>query len=209
MKKKTKWVSQDGWKGEQNNTAQRLYRKHKKHIEDNKTHSKHRHSIRKAVAIPSLKRHKCWEGTLVNALRVAKIGSNLHTLTGQYAGSVPSDHGQRQAQVEPLLLPGVFWNVNEFLCKTAQEGGSGLVIHTSGFDCSWLKVIIVKTVVVFPAFVGLSINCYTAWYSGTDYVVTFCKGVHNCRIPYKAPASVPGVQGQTIGPSIFRQTNGL
>ena len=26
---------------------------------------------------------------------------------------------------------------------------------------------------------------------------------------YKAPASVPGVQGQTIGPSIFRQANRL
>jgi len=45
--------------------------------------------------------------------------------------------------------------------------------------------------------------------SGTDYVVTFCKGVHNCRVPYKAPASVPRVQGQTIGPSIFRQANRL
>ena len=43
----------------------------------------------------------------------------------------------------------------------------------------------------------------------TMYVVTFCKGVHNCRVPCKAPASVPGVQGQTIGPSIFRQANGL
>jgi len=68
---------------------------------------------------------------------------------------------------------------------------------------------IVKKVIVFPAFVGLSISCYTAWYSGTDYVVTFCKGVHNCRVPYKAPASVPGVQDQTIEPSIFRQANGL
>jgi len=59
--------------------------------------------------------------------------------TGQYAGSVPSDHGQRQALVEPLLLPGVTRNVNEFLCKTAQEGGSGLAIHTSGVDGNWLK----------------------------------------------------------------------
>ena len=39
-----------------------------------------------------------------------------------YAGGVPSDHGQRQALVEPLLLPRVAWNVNEFLCETAQEG---------------------------------------------------------------------------------------
>jgi len=64
-------------------------------------------------------------------------------------------------------------------------------------------------VIVFPAFVSLSIRSYTAWYSGTDYVVTFCKGVHNCHVPYKAPASVPWVQGQTIGPSIFRQANEL
>jgi len=37
----------------------------------------------------------------------------------------------------------------------------------------------------------------------------FCKGVHNCHIPYKAPASVPRVHDQTIGASIFRQANGL
>jgi len=51
-------------------------------------------------------------------------------------------------------------------------------------------VVIVKKVIVFPAFVGLSISCYTAWYSGNDYVVTFGKGVQNCCVPYKAPASV-------------------
>jgi len=112
--------------------------------------------------------------------------------------------------VEPLSLPGVARNVNEFLFKTAQEGGSGLAIHTGGFDCNWLKVVIVKKVIVFPAFVGLSISCYTAWYSGTDYVVTFCKGIHNCRVPYKAPTPVPGVQVQIIGhSSIPRQANGL
>jgi len=121
----------------------------------------------------------------------------------QWLPSPASDHGQRQALVEPLSLPGAAWNVNKFLCETAQEGGSGLAIHTSGFDCNWLKVIIVKKVIVFLAFFGLSISCYTAWYSGTDYVVTFCEGVHNCCVPYKAPASVPGVQGQTIGPSIL------
>jgi len=44
MKNKQNEVSQDGSKGEQNNTAQRLYRKHKKHTEDNKAHRKHRHS---------------------------------------------------------------------------------------------------------------------------------------------------------------------
>ena len=133
----------------------------------------------------------------------------MHTGQCEYDSGVASDHGQRQALGEPLSVPGVAWNVNKFLCETAQEGSSGLAIHTSDFNCNWLKVIIVKKVIVFPAYVGLSISCYTAWYSGTDYVVTFCKGVHNCRVPYKAPASVPGVQSQTIGPSIFRQANGL
>ena len=149
------------------------------------TYVKHHHT---------LKRGKWLAGTLVNALRVAKIRSNMHT--GQNAGSVPSDHGQRQALVEPLLLSGVAWNVNEFLSETAQEGRNGLAVHTSGFDCNWLKVVLVKKVIVFLAFVSHSISCYTAWYNhnGTDYVVTFCKGVHNCRIPYKAPASVPGGQ---------------
>ena len=125
--------------------------------------------------------------------------------------TVPSDHGQRQTLVEPLSLLGVARNVNKFLCKTTQEGGSGLAIHIRGFDCNWLKVIIVTRVIVFPAFVSLSISCYTAWYNhnGTDYVVTFCKGIHNCHVPYKAPAPVAGVQGQTIGPSISRQANGL
>ena len=77
-------VSQKGWKGEQNNTAQRLYRKHiKKHAEDNKAHRKHRHSEGDGY---SLKRGKWRAGTLVNALKMAKIRPNLHT--GQYASSV-------------------------------------------------------------------------------------------------------------------------
>jgi len=41
----------------------------------------------------------------------------------------------------------------------------------TGFDCNWLKAVIVEKVIVFPAFVGLSISCYTAWYSSTDYVM--------------------------------------
>jgi len=49
---------------------------------------------------------------------------------------------------------------------------------------------------VFPAYVSISISCYTAWYSGTDYVVAFSKGINNCCVPYKVPASVPRVQGQ-------------
>jgi len=62
----------------------------KKHAEDNKAHRKHRHSEGDGY---SLKRGKLRAGTLVNALRVAKIRSNLHT--GQYASGVHSDHGQR------------------------------------------------------------------------------------------------------------------
>ena len=117
MKNKQNEVSQDGWKGEQTNTAQRLYRKHKKHTEDNKAHRKLKYRHLEGDGY-TLKRGKWRAGTLVNALRVAKIRSNLHT--GQYAGGVPSDHGQRQALVEPLPLPGVAWNVKEFLCETAQ-----------------------------------------------------------------------------------------
>jgi len=108
-------------KGEQNNTAQRLYRKHKKKNNNILKTIKFTESadIRKAMVMAyALKRGKWRAGTLVNALRVAEVRSNLHT--GQYAGGVPSDHGQRQALVEPLSLPGVAWNVNEFLCKTAQ-----------------------------------------------------------------------------------------
>jgi len=76
----------------------------KKHTEDNEAHRKYRHSEGDGY---SLKRGKCRAGKLLNALRVAKIRSNLHT--GQYAiaSGVPSDHGQRQALVEPLSLTGV------------------------------------------------------------------------------------------------------
>jgi len=104
-----------GWRGERNNAAQGFPESIKKHTEDNKAHRKHRHSEGDGY---SLKRSKWQAGTLVNALRVVKIRSNLHT--GQYASGVPSDHGQRQALVEPLSLPGVAWNVNKFLCQTAQ-----------------------------------------------------------------------------------------
>jgi len=33
-----------------------------------------------------------------------------------------------------------------FLCKAAQERGGGLVIHTSGLNCDWLKAINVEEV---------------------------------------------------------------
>ena len=139
MKNKQNGVSQAGWIGEQNNTAQRLYRKHKKHTEDNKAHRKHRHLEGDGY---SLKRSKWWAGTLVNALRVAKIRSNLHT--GQYAGGVPCDHGQRQALVEPLSLPGVTPKCQRVSVQDSSRRGQWTCVHTSGFDCNWLKVIIVK-----------------------------------------------------------------
>jgi len=53
----------------------------KKHAEDNKAHRKRKHSEGDGY---SLKRGKWRAGTLVNALKMAKIGSNLHT--GQYPG---------------------------------------------------------------------------------------------------------------------------
>ena len=95
-----------------------------KNIEDNKAHRKHRHSEGDGY---TLRRGKWRAGTLVNALRVAKIRSNLHT--GQYVGGVPSDHGQRQALVEPLSLPGVAWNVTSFFARQ---------LSTGNFVCHWL-----------------------------------------------------------------------
>ena len=121
MKNKQSEVSQDGWRGEQNNTAQGVYGKHKKHTEDIKAHKKHRHSEGDGY---SLTRGKWRAGTLVNALRVAKIRSNLHT--GQYASGVPSDHGQRQALVKPLYLSGVAWNVNKFFATQLKKGAVDL-----------------------------------------------------------------------------------
>jgi len=50
MKNKQYAVSQDSWKGEQNNTAQRLYRKHKKNIRKTIKLTENTH-IRKAMAI--------------------------------------------------------------------------------------------------------------------------------------------------------------
>jgi len=63
MKNKQNEVNQDSCKkGEQNNTAHRLYRKHKKkHTEDNKAHRKHKHSEGDGY---SLKRGKQRAGTL-------------------------------------------------------------------------------------------------------------------------------------------------
>ena len=98
----------------------------------------------------SLKRGKWRARALVNAPKIAKIRSNVHT--SQHAASVPSDHGQGQALVKPLSLPGVTWHVNEFLCKSAQKRGSGLIIQTSGFDCNWLKAIIASKPLYFRHF---------------------------------------------------------
>jgi len=77
-------------------------------------------------------------GTVIlgSTLGTTKIKSNLNT--GQYTGSVPSDHSQGQAMVEPLLLPGITRYINKFFWKATQKRGGGLHTHTSGFDCDWL-----------------------------------------------------------------------
>ena len=156
-------------------TDYRLCIQHKKHTEDNKAHRKHSHSEGDGH---SLKRGKWRAGTLVNGLKVAKIRSNLHTGQSEYAGDCslwPWPETLDRccwSHCRSLGLPEI--NVNNFLCKTVQEGGGGLAVHTSGFNCNWLKVIIVIVkkvmMIVLPAFVGLSISCYTAWYSSTDQV---------------------------------------
>jgi len=79
---------------------------------------------------------------LVSTLETAKIRSNPHT--GQYVSRVPSDHSHGQTLVEPLSLPGITEHINKFLCEAAQKMDSRLTVHTSGFDCDWLKVVIVK-----------------------------------------------------------------
>ena len=205
MKNKQNEVSQDGWKGEQNNTAQRLCRKHKKKKILKTIKLTENTDIRKAVAIHWREASDGQEHWLMHWGWLKSDQACTHNI-GQYLCWRCSlwpwpEKEWRQALVEPLLsLPGVAWNVNEFLCETAQEGGSGLAVHISGFDCNWLKVVIVKKGIVFPAFGGLSISCYTAWYSGTDYVVTFCQGVHNWTVASHTRL-LPLYQGFRIRPS--------
>jgi len=84
-----------------------------------------------------------------------------------------------------------------FFARQLKKGAVDLP-YTCGFDYNRLKLIIVKEVTVFSASVDLSISCYTAWFSGTDYVVAWCKGVHNCRVPHEAPAPVTSVQTMAV-----------
>jgi len=49
----------------------------------------------------------------------------------QYAGSVLSNHSQRQALVEPLSLQAY----QQVPLQGSQQKGGGLGIHTSGFNC--------------------------------------------------------------------------
>ena len=69
-------------------------------------------------------------------------------------------------------------------------------------------------VIVFMAF-DLSVSASVATLPGMVVlttvcnVVTFSKGIHNFLVPYKVPAPVPRVQGQTIGPFILHQANRL
>ena len=138
-------------------------------------------------------------GTVIlgSTLGTTKIKSNLNT--GQYTGSVPSDHSQGQAMVEPLLLPGITRYINKFFWKATQKRGGGLHTHTSGFDCDWLKVVIVREV-ISSVFCSLSLCCCSACLSGVVFVVALSKSVHNCCVPYQALTSVPGAQGQSIRP---------
>jgi len=101
------------------------------------------------------------------------------------AGSVPSTHSQGQALVGPLSLLGVTRHVNKFICKVSPEGGSGLTIHTNGFDCNWLKMVIVE-VITFSVFCSLSLCCYSACLSSAVFVMALSKSAYNCCVLYQA-----------------------
>jgi len=87
-------------------------------------------------------------------------------------------------------------------------------LKTEAVDLTYTPVVSIATVVKKNcqeghcisgiSFFSLSISCYTAWYSGTDlvcdYVVTFCKGVHNCCVPYNTRL-LPLYQGFRVRPS--------
>jgi len=60
---------------------------------------------------------------------MAKIRSNLHT--GQSAGSVPSEHSQGQALVEPLSLPGGFF-ARQFKKETVDLPHTPMVLTATG-----------------------------------------------------------------------------
>ena len=81
-----------------------------------------------------------------------EIRSNLHV---RYAGSFPFDYSQEQVQVELLSFPG-------------------LAIHDSGFNCGWLKAVVVEEVIVFLAFSSLSLSCCNS----LAFVVAMSKGIH-------------------------------
>jgi len=44
--------------------------------------------------------------------------------------------------------------------KAAQKMAGSLSIHTSGFNCDWLKAVVVKEIVIFSTFCSLC--CYNA-----------------------------------------------
>ena len=89
-----------------------------------------------------------WQAViLVCTLGTTRIISNLHT--GQYPSGVLSDHSQGHALVvKPLSLPWVTKHINKFLYEVAHKGGSGIAIHTNGFNCDWLKKIILEVIVI-------------------------------------------------------------
>jgi len=60
------------------------------------------------------------------------------------ASSVPSDTAR-----DKCSLLGVTRHTNKLICEAAQKRDGEFAIHTSGFDCNWLKVAIVKEVITF------------------------------------------------------------
>ena len=51
-----------------------------------------------------------------------------------------------------MAFPGVTRHIKKFLCGSLKERGGGITLHTSGFNCDWLKVVIVKEVFNFRHF---------------------------------------------------------
>jgi len=104
MKNKQNEVSQDRgwlkWKGEQNNTAQRLYREcKKKHTEDNKAHRKHRHSEGMAMHW-----REASDGQEHWLMHWGWLKSDQACTQANDAGCIPSDQGHFSILIEKCFL---------------------------------------------------------------------------------------------------------
>jgi len=53
--------------------------------------------------------------------------------------------------VEALSFPGIARHI-KILDKAAHKRGGVLAIHTIGFNCNWLKAVVIKEVIVFCHF---------------------------------------------------------